>query len=141
VDPNRIQATLRPWCDDVLTGYPDRLVPLPPDARIEIVLIGPIEILTQTINDVQAPDFIELQRCELRFKFRRDESEGTMNGLPWYLREAVKRDQTLGGRVDRAYVDLDEADPEDQQRISPQVTADGYELCVPITIEADRIKE
>ncbi len=141
MNPDRLRDALRAWCDDVLTGYPDGLVPLAPDARIEIALIGPIEVLTHTINDLRAPDYIELQRCELRFKFRPDESNETMSGLPWYLREAAKRDQTLGGRVERAYVDLNQADPEDQQRVSPQVTVDGHELCVPVTIEADRTTE
>jgi hypothetical protein len=127
--PNRVQAGLRARCDDILTGSPDRPVLLPPDARIEIVDIGPVESLAQTIKRCAGAPLHGASALRDPVRVPMAESAETLNRLPWHLREVVKRDQTLGGLVERAYVDLDETDSENLQRVLPRRIPDGYELC------------
>ena len=126
---------LRDWVDRALVGYPDPLVPLTPDARVDIRPVGPTEIQLLTVNGIRTGAETHASYFELGLTFREREKTETIRGVAWHLRRIAQADPTLGGRVEDGCVLLDETDPEDHACVEPRLTADGWLVRIPVMLK------
>jgi len=135
VDIAYAKQGLQDWCSEVLTGFADPLVPLPPDAKVEVRLVEPVVVGPHEINDVGVTEWEETYAFELRLTMREQEPRDFLLAIPWALRDAAKRDGTLHGRFDHASVPVDDADTLDHDRVRPSRTPDGWVIGVPVFVD------
>lgn len=121
-------ADLEDWAGEALT---DPRTGVPPDATVKAHPIGPRMTYPDTGNDEPTEPTVAWQGYELVIALRRDESLETILRLPWLLREAAKADQTLGGRVVGASVQLM---PDDHDRIEPEAIDAHLVIRVPMAV-------
>ena len=125
---------IKDWSGEALTGLADPLVPLPPDGKVNVRPIRPRQWYPETVNGQPARERVEMQHFEMVFTIRPDERPETIRRLPWRLRDAANDDHTLGGRVRDAFIPLNQAEPEDHERVLPQLANNGWVIRVPLVL-------